>query len=52
MIADAYGIGRRAKFLLGLRLHEMLALPISEARRACGLTQGAAVVMTPLASCP
>jgi ubiquinone biosynthesis protein COQ4 len=36
-IVEAYMVGRRAEFLLGARLHEMLALPIAEVRRTCGI---------------
>jgi ubiquinone biosynthesis protein COQ4 len=36
-VAEGYNLGKRAPFLLGLRLHEMFGRPIQEVRQICGV---------------
>lgn len=37
-VADGYKRGQKAKFILGFRLHDMLALPLVEVRERVGVT--------------
>lgn len=44
-INEAYSLGKRAPFLLAVKVHDLLARPLSEAREICGLTGVSAVSM-------
>lgn len=37
-INEAYQLGRKTKFLLSVRIHELLPRPLNEVRQMCGLT--------------
>lgn len=36
-VADGYYLGKKARFLLGLRLHELFSKPLGEVREICGV---------------